>query len=67
MRQSHEATEKTKQLAAKMGPINNEWNRYVVLTASMSHDFLAGKGCTKGAYISNLRMIADALEKLPSD
>lgn len=42
-----------------------EFEQHVRLIASMSVDWLCGKGCTDKAYIMNLRMIADALEGVP--
>lgn len=43
-----------------------EFEKHVRLVATMSVDWLCGKGCTDGAYIQNLRMIADVLEAKPA-
>lgn len=44
-----------------------EFEEHVRLVAAMSMDWLCGKGCTDKAYIQNLRMIADALEGVPTN
>lgn len=41
-----------------------EQEKLVRLTTTMCLDYLRGTGCTHGAFIMNLRMIADELEKL---
>lgn len=46
---------------AKLDP---EVEKLVRLVASMSVDYLMGKGCTDGAYVMNLHMIADSIDEL---
>lgn len=41
-----------------------EWNRHVLLVASMSHDMLCGKGPTKQAFVLNLRLMSEAMGNL---
>jgi hypothetical protein len=44
--------------------LTDEQDKLARLAASMSVDYLLGTGCTHGAYIMNLRHIADELEKI---
>ena len=46
--------------------MKTEWDKYVELVHGMSLDSLLGKGPTKKAYVSTLRMIADQMEPLIS-
>ena len=50
--------------ATQVLEMHNEWCKYVDLIASMHIDHMLGKGPTKAAFVSNLRIIADQMEKL---
>ena len=45
--------------------MKTEWKRHVETLFSMCGDELYGKGPTKEAFVANLRLFADAMEKLP--
>ena len=47
--------------------MNKEWIQNVELVAVMSHDTLLGNGPTAGAYIKNLRTIADNMENIAKE
>ena len=40
------------------------WEKHIELVASMSADTLCGRGPTRKAFVENLRIIANEMEKL---